>query len=227
MLFVRLELVERLPDAGVFVRRVLEFQQHQRQAIDEQDDVRAAGFVRAFDGELVDGPPLVLLGVRPVNQAHEVAACLAVLLVLDGDAAHQQLVEGAVSRQQGWDAQVSDLLDGIFTGGHWNVWVQAVDGFAQAKGQDNLAVVGALGGSAVVGDVGAVAVGVAYVLQPGQGFLFELVFCHLSPASSQNFGPRYNAPSSSTMRRRSIRSPCTSVYRGFSLFCLPNTHRVP
>ena len=85
LFLVRLDLVERLPDVGVLVGGVLEFQQHQRQAVDEQDDVGAAGFVGAFDGELVDGPPFVLLGVCPVDQANEVAACFAVLLILDGD----------------------------------------------------------------------------------------------------------------------------------------------
>ncbi len=45
LLLVRLDLVERLPDVGVLVGGVFEFQQHQRQAVDEQDDVRAAGFV--------------------------------------------------------------------------------------------------------------------------------------------------------------------------------------
>ena len=178
LLFVRLDLVEGLPDVGVLVGGVLDFQQHQRQAVEEQDDVGAAGFVGTFDGELVDGPPFVLLGVCPVDQANEVAACLAILLILDGDTTDQQLVKRTVGRQQGWDAQVSDLLDSIFTSCNRNARVQAVDGFAQPERQDNLAVVGTLGRRTIEGDVGAVAVGVAHVLQPGQGFLFELVFGH-------------------------------------------------
>ena len=83
--------------------------------------------------------------MSPVDQTHEVAACLAILLILDGDTAHQQLVECAVRRQQGRDAQIRNLLDGVFTGGDGDARVQAVDGFAQPEGQDNLAVVSTLG----------------------------------------------------------------------------------
>ena len=118
--------------------------------------------------------------MSPVDQTHEVAACLAILLILDGDTAHQHFVERAVGRQQGGDAQIRDALDGVFAGSHWNAGIQAVDGFAQPEGEDNLAVVGTLGGRTVEGDVGAVAVGIAHVLQPGQGFLFELVFGHFA-----------------------------------------------
>ena len=56
---VGLNLVVGLPDVGGLVRRVLQFQQRQRQAVDEQDDVRAARVVRPFDGELVDRPELI------------------------------------------------------------------------------------------------------------------------------------------------------------------------
>jgi hypothetical protein len=52
LLLVGLDLVVGLPDVGVFVGRVLQFQQHQRQAIDEQDHVRPAGVLRPLDREL-------------------------------------------------------------------------------------------------------------------------------------------------------------------------------
>jgi hypothetical protein len=49
LLLVGLNLVVGLPDVGVFVGRVLQLDQHQRQAVDEQDDVRPAGVVRPLD----------------------------------------------------------------------------------------------------------------------------------------------------------------------------------
>lgn len=47
----------------MFVDGVLQFQQHQRQAVDEQDDVGPAGVVRTFDGELIDCPELIVLQI--------------------------------------------------------------------------------------------------------------------------------------------------------------------
>ena len=77
-------------------------------------DVRAASVMRPLDGELVDGPELVARHVKPIDQAHEVTPGIAVLLVLHRHTAHQQLVQSAVGRQQGWDAQVHHLLQGVF-----------------------------------------------------------------------------------------------------------------
>ena len=59
LLFVGLNLVVSLPDAGLLVGRVLQLQQHQRQAVDEQHNVGPARVVRAFEGELVDRPIFV------------------------------------------------------------------------------------------------------------------------------------------------------------------------
>jgi hypothetical protein len=65
--------------------------------------------------------------------------------------------------------------------------VQALDGFAQAEGQHDLAVVGALGIGAIVGDVGTRMNGVAQLGQPAQGFLFELVFGHAAATPMSSF----------------------------------------
>ena len=110
MFFVGLYLVEGLPDVGVFVGRVLQLNQHQRQTVDEQDDVGSASVVRALDGELFDCPKLIAAGIFPVDEAHEVAHGFTIFLVLDGDTAHQQLVKRAVGRQQGRDAEVQHAL---------------------------------------------------------------------------------------------------------------------
>ena len=126
--------------------------------------------------ELVDRQPLVALRVRPVDQADEVAPGLAALLVLHRHTGHQQAVKSLVGRQQRGDAEVQHLLERVVAGGSGNVGVEPEDRFAQAKRQQHLPIAGPLGRRAVVGDVRAVAVGVAHVLQPGQGLLLELVF---------------------------------------------------
>ncbi len=61
---VGLELLERRPDRGVLVGRVLELDHRQRQAVDEQHDVRPAGVLVLDDGELVDGQPVVVVRRR-------------------------------------------------------------------------------------------------------------------------------------------------------------------
>ena len=55
-------------------------------------------------------------------------------------------------------------------------------------GQQHLAVVGPLGRFAIQGNVRAVAVGVAHVLEPSQGFAFELVFGHGALSFSSGAG---------------------------------------
>jgi hypothetical protein len=114
---VGLDLVVNLPDVGVEVGRVLQLDQHQRQAVDEQQQVGPAAVARPLDGELVDVQPVVGGGVGPVDQASEVAAAVAALLLLHRHARHQEAVKLLVGRQQGRRAQVDHLLECVVTGG--------------------------------------------------------------------------------------------------------------
>ena len=56
---VCLELLPGVPDVGVLVGGVLEFDDAERQAVQEEDYVRAAGGLILLDRELVDGQPVV------------------------------------------------------------------------------------------------------------------------------------------------------------------------
>ena len=89
-------MLECLPDVGLFVGGVLELQHHQRQAIEKQDDVGAAGVMGPLDGKLVDGEPVVSSRIGEVGEPHIVAHRLPAPLVLDFHPAHQQAMEGAV-----------------------------------------------------------------------------------------------------------------------------------
>ena len=77
-----------------------------------------------------------------------------------------------VGRQQRRDAQVHDLLEGVLAHGGRDTGVEPVDGLAQAKRQQRLPVIGALGCWSIVCDVRAVAMGVADIGQPAQRLLF-------------------------------------------------------
>src|SRR5690606_26014183 len=116
------------PDIGVFVNGVFQLKQHQRQAVDKQDDVWTARMVWAFDGELVYGPEFVVLWVVPIHQANKVATGFTILLILHVYAVNQQLMKRTIGGQLNRSIQVFYLLDGIFTRCGGNMRVQAVDG---------------------------------------------------------------------------------------------------
>ena len=170
--------MERLPHISVRVGRVLQLDQHQRQAVDEQDDVGPARVVRPGDGKLVDRQPFIARRISPVNQAYEVASRFAVKGVLHRHACHQQSMELPVGGQQHRSAQVHHLLDGIFTRCLRHVGVQRRNSLAEPLDQQHLAVVAAFGGAAIRRKLRAKPVLVAHVGQPAQGLLFELVFGH-------------------------------------------------
>ena len=65
---VGLELVERRPDGCVLIRRVLEFHDAQRQAVEEEHDVRAARITVIRDAKLVDGEPIICLGIVEIDR---------------------------------------------------------------------------------------------------------------------------------------------------------------
>jgi hypothetical protein len=146
---VGLDLVEGLPHVGVQVGRVLQLDQHQRQAVDEQHDVGPARVIWPSDRKLIDGQPLVARRVGPVHQTHKVATRFAVLLVLHRHAADEQPVEVTVGGQQHRRTQVQYLPDGVLTRRCGHGRVQRDHRGAQAPEQQHLAVVVALGRVAI------------------------------------------------------------------------------
>ena len=96
---VGLELLPRLADAGLLVGRVLELDHAERQAVDEQHDIGAAGVLALADGDLVDreevvGARFVVVedgGLRAADRAADGT-------VLDVHALDERAVEGAVAR---------------------------------------------------------------------------------------------------------------------------------
>ena len=158
LFLVGLNLVVGFPDVGLLVGRVLQLQQHQRQAIDEQNHIRPAGMVRAFDGKLVDRQPLVALRrigrFGQVDQADEVTARLAIFLVFHRHAADQQFMEMAIGREQRRNTQIEYLLDRILTGRGRNGWIQPVDRSTQSISQNHLLVIPAFRALPVAGYIG-------------------------------------------------------------------------
>ena len=154
---VGLQLLPGGPDGGLFVGRILEFDDRQRQAVDEQHHVRAALVPVLHHGELVDRQPVVVGGVVEVNDAGLVAAHRAAgIAVFHRHAVHGHAMERAVAGFQRGSLRAGQLAEGVVQGVGGQVGVEAGEGVTQALRQDDLAVIGAFGIRRAGGDVGAV-----------------------------------------------------------------------
>ena len=123
VLMVGLELVPGSFDGGLLVGEVLQLDDGEGDAVDEDDDVGPAMFV-FDDGELVDGAEVVVFRVVEVDQGDVLTADFAVVKDVDFDAVDEHVMEGAVGLDEGGAAGGEDLADGF------------VDGFRRATGID-------------------------------------------------------------------------------------------
>ena len=99
---VGLELLPGGPDRGVLVRRVLQLDDSQRQAVDEQYHVGPPGVPVLCDGELVDGQEVVGVRLVEVDGLGLRAANVPFTgPVLHRHALDQHPVEGVVAGLQG------------------------------------------------------------------------------------------------------------------------------
>ena len=162
---VGLQLVESAVDGGVLVGGVLEFEQRQRQPVDEQQHVRAAvglgarGQVDVGDGELVDRQPVVGARIGEIDQPDFVVLELPAVAVGDVDAFGEQAVKGVIVDQRVLAFGSADAADGFVdrarASGGRDVGVDAIQRRPQPTEQQHLAVVGALGGGFTRRDVAA------------------------------------------------------------------------
>ena len=114
---VGLELLVGRPDGGVLVSGVLELDQRQWQAVDEQHHVRASGVPVLTDGELVHRQPVVVGWVVEVQHACLRPADGAFYrAVLDCHPVNEQAVDSAVARLQRRPLGASELAIRISEG---------------------------------------------------------------------------------------------------------------
>ena len=154
---VGLELLPRRPDVGLLVGRVLELDHAERQAVDEQHDVRAARVLALGDGDLVDRQEVVGGGAGVVDDGGLRAADRAAGgAVLDVHARDEHAVEGAVARLEGRALGPGQLAEGVVERVAGQVRVEPREGVAQSPLQHDGAVVGALLTGRTGADVGPV-----------------------------------------------------------------------
>ena len=95
---VGLELLERGPDRRVLVGRVLELDHCERQAVDEEHDVRPPSVRRIDHRELIDCEPVIVRRLREVDHTRLRTRDRSVRApVLDGDPVHQDPVHRAIA----------------------------------------------------------------------------------------------------------------------------------
>jgi hypothetical protein len=130
---VGLELVEGAPEGRVLVRGVLEFEEHQGQAVDEQHHVGTAGVLGLAHGELVDREPVVGVGLVEVENPHLSARNRAVrAAILHGDPVHEVAMEGAVAHFHGRAFGTGELAEGVFQSLGGEIRVKVGERLAQA-----------------------------------------------------------------------------------------------
>ena len=111
---VGLELPPRRPDGGVLVGGVLQLDDPQGQAVDEQHHVRPARAPILGDGELVDGEPVVVVAALEADDPDLVPAHPSIRIpVLDLHAVDEHPVEGAVAGLEGRSFRPGQLAVGV------------------------------------------------------------------------------------------------------------------
>ena len=163
---VGLELIEGGVQGRLLVPGVLEFDHHQRQAVDEQHHIGAPLNSVLDHRELGDCQPVVGVRVGEVHQAHPVAPDGAILCVeLHPDPLDHELVQAAVLLDQRGRLARDYLHQGIVAGFGRNLRVEPLDGGPQAPQQQHVGIRLALGRAAVRADLGVAGAGVAQPLQ--------------------------------------------------------------
>ena len=82
-LLVGLELFECRPDSCVFIRRVFQFNDHERQAIDKENLIRPFIDIVFNNGELVGNDKVIIFRIFEINEPGKISPALAILLVAD------------------------------------------------------------------------------------------------------------------------------------------------
>ena len=147
-------MIPGVPDVGVLVRGVLDLDDAQGQAVQEEDYVRAAGGLILLHCELVDRQPVVVGGVFEVDDIRGFAARRPVGSP-DGDgySPGEGVVERPVPGFQGRPIRVDEAPETGLQRRRRKAGVEVDEGVPEPFLQDGLGEVGALRVRGVGGDV--------------------------------------------------------------------------
>ncbi len=166
ILLVRLKLIERFPDVGVFIRRVLQLNHRQWQPVDENNHVRPPVRLTLDHRELIHHQPIVRVGIVPVHQPHEIGLVPVTVPVFHRHAVHEQLVKRAIVCNQRRMLRRRDLAERIIECCCRYLRIQRRQRIAQTASKTHFVPVGTFCASLFGGNVWAELGCVAELLQP-------------------------------------------------------------
>ena len=179
---VGLDLVPRRLDVGVQIGRILQLDHHQRQAVDEQYDVRPA-HLQPVHGELLHRQQVVGTGEVDYPHAQHVAPAIG-FDALHRHAIAQPVVDLLVAVHQRLRAVAGQLVHRFVDFRRHQRRIQPQQRFAQARCQHRIRVAIASTLRAAGRHVVTVQTGPAQFTQPVQAGGFEVVFLHCFPCNS-------------------------------------------
>ncbi len=140
LLPIGLDLPVRRPDVGVFVGRILQLDQAERQTVNEDDDVGPA-VAASVDGELVHGQPAVVVRVVEVDQSHlDPPDAASIARNLDLRRVHQHPMERTVVDHERRRLRPQYLPKGFFACGQRHVWIELLDRASEAVDENDVSV---------------------------------------------------------------------------------------
>ena len=118
--------MESRPDGGVLIGGILELDDRQRQAIDKDDQIRAAVDMVFQNGKLIDHQPIIIVGIFKIDQPDLIAFDAAIFgSIFNFDAIREHFMERTVVADQGGRRGTRHLAEGIFQGFGRNGWIDA------------------------------------------------------------------------------------------------------
>ncbi len=131
VVLVCLKLIEGVADRGVLIGQILQFDHRKREAIDENDHVRATVPAVLFNRELIDCDPVVVRGRIAIEQPRVIVNDSVRPAVFHGHAVRQEGVEAAVVFDKAWTLCSQELSDGFVECVGWNFWINSGERLAQ------------------------------------------------------------------------------------------------
>lgn len=172
-------------NCGVFIRRILEFNDSQGQAVYEYYYVRPPVLLALDDCELVHGQEFVVLRVLEVHQPNLISGDGAVFpLVLYIDAFDELVMKSAIVDEKRRRLLAGDFAYGLFQGIRGHRGIEAAQGIAEVTDEEHLLEGLTLGCGLLWCDVGAEDRCVAKGSEPGEGGFFYIGFSEWQGAIS-------------------------------------------
>ena len=141
LLLVRLQLIERRRQGGVFITGSLQLDNGQRQAVDKHDDIRPAIDAPRNNSKLVDDHPVVGIGIVKIKDTHLAGGEHAVLSeIFHIHAFHEEFMDAPVLLKQIGQFALCQRSDGIGSSLRRQSGIESAYGLFKPPSQNNRVV---------------------------------------------------------------------------------------